>query len=83
MGHHAVHVAPFALAGPACVNLRGRDPGVYVDDGAVLVAEDGECCMAEREGRVVGYRRRYRLEGTRLHLQKPRDACVVRGSGGG
>ena len=76
-----VHVAALALGAAAGVQPGVAEPGVDVDLGAELVAEQRQRRVPEREGGVEGDRHRDGVDRAGPHPQHPVDAPVVRRRG--
>ena len=61
-----------------CVQPGSREPALDVDRCAVLVTEQRQAGMTEREGRVVDDRLEMPRQSALLHAQQRADAVVVR-----
>src|SRR4051794_37141619 len=82
MADDGVHVAALAFGGAARMQAGGCQPRLDVDRGSVLVPQQGECGMAQRERGIVRDRLRDTDEGAFLHAQQRADAAVVCRGGG-
>ena len=76
-----VDVAALAVGAAPGVQPGVAEPGLDVDGGAQLVAEERQRGMAEREGRVEGDRGGDGVQRPLLEPEQVADAAVVRRDG--